>query len=237
MDALGQFFVQLPQAPMPIVEGSEAWQSVVGATQVDLGDPSSICSVPLSVLPQPQAGSHDILILSATTSTLIALCQQAIGEVLSSMLQSPRSVTISGVYDCESAQAMVGIADLIGQDTASATTWPLGVRELRYLLTSSRLVQQVVQDSTTKTGGAVALNPGLFTPALPPAGCAVPIDPFGTSGGAAVVAYGDQPDAVSGNGPTKSANGWLLPVGVGILLGALGAEIHAGSTQRRGQHG
>jgi hypothetical protein len=222
---------------MPIVEGTEAWETLAQQTRVDLSQPASQAVVALSVLPQPGPGAHEVVLLTGPVASLIALCQQALGEVLSAMMQSHRPVPITGQYDCDSAQAMVAIADLVGQDTSGVTVWPLGLRELVYLLGSSRTLQQMVRDAKpTKSGGAIALQPGLFAPAMPPVGCAVSIGTTGTSGGAAVVAYGDQPDAVSGNGPSKTG-GWLLPVGIGIALGAIGAAVYAGSTQRRGQHG
>jgi hypothetical protein len=196
-----------------------------------------MCSVPLSVLPQPAPAAHDVLILHADTQTLIALCQESLSQVLSAMFQRYEPLAVTGQYDCQTASSMVAIADLVGADTSAVTSWPLGLQELQYLLGSSRRVQNLVREAMpSKSGGAVALKPGYLAPALPPVGCAGPIGTNGTSGGAAVVAYGDQPEAVSGNGPKKTG-GWALPIAVGLALGAAGALAYAGSTQRRGYNG
>lgn len=236
MAGTGQVQIQLPQAPLPIVPGTEAWKQTVEATSADLSGDLVACSVPLSVLPKP-SGGHDIVILKADSSTLIALCQESLGSVLSAVLQRPSSVAVTGVYDCDTATNMVAIGDLVGADTAASIVWPLGARELSYLLSSSARVQRLVTEALPqKTGGAIALQPGFFAPALPPSGCDIPVGTNGTSGGAAVVGYGDQPEPVSGNGPKKTGGWWPF-----ALLGAAGGAIvllaYTGSTQRRGNDG
>lgn len=229
MAQIGQVVIQ-PASPLPVTEGSQDWNSLMRSTTVDLASPDSICTVALSMVPRPSEGNHDIAILRANCSTLIALCQESLGKVLSASFREPHFLELSGVYDCETARGMVVVADLLGRNTGNQSSWPLEERELAYLLTASSTVQRMALGVMPHKTGAVALQTGHFAPAFPPVGCGGPTGTNGTSGGTPV-AFGEQPEA--GSGTTNSGSLWPA-IAIGMAASVLALVAYTGSTQRRG---
>lgn len=232
MAGIGQVVIQPLQPAVPVVEGTEGWERLVQSTNVDLSGPLSLCTIALSMLPMAGPNVHDVLVLQTDSATLMALCQESLSAVISATFQRQHSLALSGQYDCETAGSMVTVADLIGEDTNNQSAWPLGRRELVYLLTASKRIQQLVLEVRPNKTGAFALEPGHFAPAMPPVGCGGPIGTNGTSGGTAVVSYGDQPGAGSGS-PTHTGSLWPA-VAVGLAVSLLAFVAYTGSTQRRG---
>lgn len=206
--------------PAPLVSPSAAWDAMAKQTVVDLSrGPSTPCSLALAALPAVGDQTFRVALLGGTAAQMIALCQQAMGRVISAMIGRAWSVPVTGVYDCVTAANMVIVADLVRDGLpGAAPLWPLGLREMRYLVASSEWLNRQVQDTFSgDVQGVLPIDPSYFAPASPPGACNIPTgawtgsgEPFGT---------------LSGPSQTRAARPY-----------AAGGTAFAGLTQERGYH-
>ena len=199
-DVLGTSLV-ITDMNVAIPNGSQEMIGMFNQVSIDLSGPDKDCLFVFGKEPSEMTASDGSVIyrygaIQAKSQALIALIQQALQQYVQDRTgDTTYEMDIDGVYNCKDAEIMLGVAQEIRQTgLGSVDFWPLGPEEFSFLLTQSRLFQNMIalaiQEQGTTYGAeyknAVVVVPTTkatdlkYVQADVPAVCAGSTPPIGT---------------------------------------------------------
>lgn len=170
-------FILLPKT---VVFASQDHLDLLSACDVDLTYPDTINKINALIVPGNET-TYAACQIIATSMELIRLCQLGVSDILSAAQQQVVTLSQNGIYDCDTAGMVLQVAQLMKIDVGEATQWPIGRRELVYLLGSCQEFQKLAREQLQPSlgfvlNGVVPLvssesSIGSFVGAEPPLGC------------------------------------------------------------------
>jgi hypothetical protein len=144
----------------PAAGGTKEFTDMFNQVSIDLSGPDKDCLFLFAKFPnEPQSMPDGTPIyrygaIQAKSQAIIALAQQALQQYAQDRTGDMGfALDIDGVYNCADAQIMVNVAQEARQTgLGNVDFWPLGPTEFFYLMTNSRLLQNLIAQAVTEQG-------------------------------------------------------------------------------------